>query len=261
MLALAKQKARPPNSACTGAPIEMICEGGEVAFVSKLIQESKLSYNKTRLQWFSSMLGKLGSVSTIAQRLKDVGCTNYAITEFIQGQKTRRWCVAWSWMNFRPAQNVARGTDAVDKVYLPFPTELDIPLELPLQTIVERITQAISQLERMEWRWNSKLMVGVGRSLDGNVWSRHARRKQKKSVIDADDEAMDTDSSRVKAAANTTSKQQDDEDDDTTTFGFKILSTSNVSTNACTITVRWLQGNDCVVFESFHGWLRRKLVG
>ena len=101
MLESAAAKSRPPNSACTGAKVEMVTPGGEVAFVTRMVNESlKL---EERVQWYSSMLGKLSSLSSIIEVLKEKGCTNWAVTEFVQGQRTRRWAVAWSWENLRPS--------------------------------------------------------------------------------------------------------------------------------------------------------------
>ena len=100
MLASAKAKQRPPLSACTGAEVEMVTPGGEVAFVSRMIQESLTLQG--RVEWYTSMLGKLGSVSVIVEKLKRVGVSNWAMTEFVQGSKTRRWAVAWSWGDMRP---------------------------------------------------------------------------------------------------------------------------------------------------------------
>lgn len=101
MLASSKAKQRPPFSACTGAEIEMVTAGGEVAFVSRMIQESLQLRNG--VQWYTSMLGKLGSLSVIVEKLKSVGVSNWAVKEFVQGSKTRRWGVAWSWADMRPS--------------------------------------------------------------------------------------------------------------------------------------------------------------
>lgn len=102
LLASAAAKSRPPHSACTGAEIEMVTLGGEVAFVSRMIDES--IGLKERVLWYTSMLGKLSSVGEVVERLKTVGVNNWAVTEFIQGQKTRRWAVGWSWGGLRPRQ-------------------------------------------------------------------------------------------------------------------------------------------------------------
>lgn len=78
----------------------MITPGGEITFVSNMITQSVNL--KTRVRWFTSMLGKLSSLSAIVQKLLDLDVENWAVTEFVQGKGTRRWAVAWSWMDWRP---------------------------------------------------------------------------------------------------------------------------------------------------------------
>ena len=78
----------------------MVTAGGEVAFVTRMIQESDVL--KNRVQWYSSMLGKLSSVSEVIEQLNKRGVENWAVTEFVQGTRTRRWGVAWSWGDMRP---------------------------------------------------------------------------------------------------------------------------------------------------------------
>ena len=78
----------------------MVTPGGEVAFVTRMIEES-LHLN-TRVQWYTSMLGKLSSVTEIVERLKENQNDNWCVTEFVQGTRTKRWAVAWSWADMRP---------------------------------------------------------------------------------------------------------------------------------------------------------------
>lgn len=80
----------------------MVTPGGEVAFVTRMIEESLTL--KTRCQWYTSMLGKLSSVSVLVNRLQSAGVQNWAIKEFVQGGKTRRWAIAWSFRGLRPKQ-------------------------------------------------------------------------------------------------------------------------------------------------------------
>ena len=79
----------------------MITAGGEVAFVTRMIEESLRLRNK--VQWYTSMLGKLHSVTILVEKLMELGNHNYAVTEFVQGTKTKRWAIAWSWGDRRPA--------------------------------------------------------------------------------------------------------------------------------------------------------------
>ncbi|KAK5944133.1 hypothetical protein PMZ80_003414 [Knufia obscura] len=258
--ALAKQKARPPNSACTGAPVEMICPGGEVSFVSQIVDESTLPANKTKIQWFSSMLGKLGSVTVIIDKLKETGCTNYAVTEFVQGQRTRRWCVAWSWLGLRPVQAVARGTDAVEKKHLPFPTEMKVLVDADVGATTRKLNEEFTKLDGMEWRWRSGLQAGIGRSMNGDVWSRHARRRQKRREVENHD-SMD-----VETAKHDNNHKEEELPEPN--FAFKIMvqpqnaemMTDVADPTTTVLKLRWLQGQDSTLFESFHGWLKRKLT-
>src|SRR5689334_14297734 len=93
MLSSAKDKARPPHSACTGAPVEMVCEGGEVAYVGRMLQESLRL--RDQVQWYTAMLGKATSLEVLVEQLRQNSIDNFAATEFIQGNKTRRWGLAW----------------------------------------------------------------------------------------------------------------------------------------------------------------------
>ena len=54
---------------CTGYVGEMCTPGGEVGFITRLIEESLVL--KDRVRWYSSMLGKLSSMTTLVQKLKD----------------------------------------------------------------------------------------------------------------------------------------------------------------------------------------------
>ena len=60
--------------ACTGSAEEMCTPGGEVGFITRLIEESLLL--KERVRWYSSMLGKLSSVTTLVQKLKEYGVSH-----------------------------------------------------------------------------------------------------------------------------------------------------------------------------------------
>ncbi len=99
----------------------MVTPGGEVAFVSRMIDESFALQDRVR--WYTSMLGKFSSLGTIVKILQDKGIGNYAVTEFVQGSKTRRWGLAWSFEDLRPRMDLARGVGSLPKALLPFPSE------------------------------------------------------------------------------------------------------------------------------------------
>lgn len=93
-------KGSPPSAICTGAEVEMICEGGDVGFVLQMVEESQKL--KTKVQWYTSMFGKLTSAYKVVDKLKEIGVTNWAISCLRAGNKTRRWAVAWSFGDRRP---------------------------------------------------------------------------------------------------------------------------------------------------------------
>lgn len=89
-----------PSAVCTGAEVEMICDGGDVGFAMRILEESVLLGQK--VQWYSCMLGRLESVQVLVTKLKDKGCQNWVVATLVPGKKTRRWVVGWSWGDLRP---------------------------------------------------------------------------------------------------------------------------------------------------------------
>ncbi|OJJ55122.1 hypothetical protein ASPSYDRAFT_93145 [Aspergillus sydowii CBS 593.65] len=237
MLASAEEKERPPFSACTGAEIEMVTPGGEISHVSRVITES--IQLKERVLWYTSMLGKLSSVSVLVEKLIELGNHNYAVTEFVQGNKTKRWAIAWSWTDLRPTVSVARGIPGFPKHLLPFPSEYTF--ELPDSSIDKVGSIADTELSSLHvhWVWRKNLAMGVGFAPE-NVWSRQYRRKMKMS----------------------NSEENPEVDEDKAALGFKMqLKVDPVEDKLVRAVVRWLKGTDSVLFESFCGMIKRKLEG
>ncbi|KAF8519352.1 S-adenosyl-L-methionine dependent methyltransferase [Hysterangium stoloniferum] len=116
-------KEGPPSGACTGAETEMITPGGEESFVLKMIHESTRENVRTRCRWFTSMLGKLGSVGTVVAEFRKLEIDNYIIAQFIQGE-TRRWAVGWSFGVDRLPDSLARPSGQSLASFLPLPTTL-----------------------------------------------------------------------------------------------------------------------------------------
>ncbi|GFG24790.1 putative methyltransferase-like protein C27D7.08c [Aspergillus udagawae] len=238
MIASAQAKERPPFSACTGAEVEMVTGGGEIAFVYRMIEESL--HLRERVVWYTSMLGKLSSVSVIVEKLTEHENNNYAVTEFVQGSKTKRWAVAWSWTDLRPSMKVARGIPGFPKHLLPFPSEFLFEIaDQSIDHISDKIDKELSSL-RIHWTWRKNLATGVGFAME-NVWSRQARRK-------------------LQISAGTAEMMEIDES--TAALGFKVqLKQDRLDEKRVRVVVRWLKGSDSVLFESFCGMLKRKMEG
>ncbi|GAT19611.1 DUF890 domain protein [Aspergillus luchuensis] len=236
LIASAEAKERPPFTACTGAEVEMVTTGGEIAFITRMIEESL--HLRERVIWYTTMLGKLGSVSVLIETLLEHKNNNYAVTEFVQGNKTRRWAIAWSWTDLRPTVSIARGTAAIPKHLLPFPSEYIFTTQSEsIDEVSSKIDTELSALH-VQWLWRKNLATGVGFAMQ-NVWSRQARRKMQNPDAMAEMGEID----ETKAA-----------------LGFKVqVKKDAIDEKGVRVIVRWLKGKDSVLFESFCGMLKRKV--
>ncbi|KAF1334274.1 Cell division cycle protein, partial [Globisporangium splendens] len=96
-----------PSTCCMGSSNEMVCPGGEVAFITNMIDDSLAL--RHRVVWYTSMIGKKSTVRKILAVLREKQIPQTRTTEFLQG-RTKRWGIAWT---FRA--DVASG-DASSKV-------------------------------------------------------------------------------------------------------------------------------------------------
>lgn len=241
MLTSAAKKSRPPSSACTGAPVEMVCEGGEVAHVERLLQES-LVLREKGARWYTSMLGKVTSLEVLVGRLREEGVDNFAVKEFIQGNKTKRWAVGWSFGGMRPGEGVARGLgSAVWKRLLP--PRVRIELEslgvAEAGKVVERIREVVGGLELLSWVCEGDKGRGVGRA-GGNVWGRAWRRKKARGKMEG-------------MGGGAEEKGEEEE----CKLGFEVK--VEVGMKETKVSLLWREGHDPSLFESLGGFLQGKL--
>ncbi|KAJ5247815.1 hypothetical protein N7468_002798 [Penicillium chermesinum] len=242
MIESAEIKANAPSSICTGDPVEMITPGGEVAFVTRMIDESLQL--RDRIQWYTSMLGSLSSLNPLIETLQKHGNHNYAVKEFVQGNKTKRWAIAWSWTDMRPAMTAARGIPKFAPKQLPFPADLTftLPMAISIDAASAGLNAELSELP-WYWLWDQRLSAGVGYTSE-NVWSRQARRKAKLAGEDGSASRLPTVPEKV-------------------ALGVRIkltLARGNKHTEQqVQVLISWVQGADSVLFESFCGMVKRKL--
>lgn len=243
MLKSAAKKSRPPHSACTGAPVEMVCDGGEVAFVSRILEESLIL--RQRVQWYTAMFGMVSSLEAMVETLRERGIDNYAVTEFVQGNKTRRWALAWSFGAMRPAQEVCRGMKATPwRKILPPIVEVEtmaFPVSDGVGRNADALTGLLDGLDLISWEWDRELLRGIGRARE-NVWSRAWRRKRKREESEGDKQ-----------------KTSIPADSEVCVFGFSVSIT--VKKTEAAITCRWREGHDESIFTSFCGFVKTRLQG
>lgn len=86
-----KKDLTKPTPALTLVSNELFCDGGEVAFVKWMIDES---FSAPKTGWYSAMVGIHSDVDPILHHLHKVAITNYKVIPIRFG--TRRWVVAWA---------------------------------------------------------------------------------------------------------------------------------------------------------------------
>ncbi|KAF2639509.1 hypothetical protein P280DRAFT_470156 [Massarina eburnea CBS 473.64] len=232
-------KSAKPNAICTGAEVEMLCQGGDLGFVSRMVEESLLLREK--VTWYTSMLGKLESAKAIITLLKSHGIENRAVGVVEVGTAaTKRWVVAWSFGDLRPPQSVAR-FERIANEFLPFPTEYRIELPEGYDgDAVMVIDRLLSSLD-LKWTWDGERMVGVGEAAQV-VWNRAYRReheRKKKEAALAGDRDRDT--------------QMHGQDEMKVALAFRV----SIDKAQRVVVIEWLKGRDRVIWESFCGMLHR----
>lgn len=78
-----------------GQSNELICEGGEEAFVVAMIKESKQF--ATQCQWFTTLVSKASTLPSVYRALQKVGAQQVKTIDMQQGQKQSR-IVAWTFV-------------------------------------------------------------------------------------------------------------------------------------------------------------------
>ncbi|RMZ17321.1 hypothetical protein D0860_00457 [Hortaea werneckii] len=237
-------KHAPPSAICTGSENEMICPGGNVGFVTRILDESL--HLRDRVQWYTAMLGKMSSLQRIVSKLKENGVSNFAVTCLQAGHRTKRWAVAWSFRDFRPRNDVARHGDLVHAV-LPSPTAQTIAVPMmSAEWAGNKVDATVKEID-VRWRWRAEIFTGVMET-KGNVWSRAARRK-KRFGGPTEGENVDV---RMK---NGDGAESDEGVEEEVALAVKIVCKTEE------VKLRWLRGNDYVLFTSFCGMMKRALTG
>jgi len=96
---LNKSKISKPLLNFSGQQSELWCEGGELAFITKMIHESFLY--RSQVLWFTCLVSKKDNLYKLTTLLKKVKAIEFKTIDMAQGQKVSR-ILAWT---FIPQQN------------------------------------------------------------------------------------------------------------------------------------------------------------
>lgn len=78
-----------------GQSNELWCEGGEVTFISRMIQES--AQYKNQVQWFTTLVSREAILPALIKQLRQLRIKDVEVIDMAQGQKRSRflaWCFA-----------------------------------------------------------------------------------------------------------------------------------------------------------------------
>lgn len=95
---LGKQSGRQPVLNFGGQGAELYCEGGEEAFIGRMVAESAM--HPMGCLWYTSLVSKSASLPGVYRALKQAGVRESRTIDMAQGQKKSR-IVAWTFLDRR----------------------------------------------------------------------------------------------------------------------------------------------------------------
>ncbi|KAJ7461731.1 S-adenosyl-L-methionine dependent methyltransferase [Mycena galericulata] len=218
--------------------------GGESSFVRRMVVESVGLGERCR--WYTSMLGKMSSVTEVVGALRAHAIDNYGITEFVQGS-TRRWAIVWSFSDLRLPDAVARIPNPQLQSLMPPRNTLRQPFRFAGQAM-EGLTEILSgvlvsvdgaRVVTSETSDDIDLPALIAYATT-NTWSRGARRK---NIISPEDQAT-VQPSAPKLICS---------------LRWIFPERSQVRNTEMFLECQWMQGKDRALFESFSSHVSRKV--
>ncbi|KAK5676404.1 hypothetical protein LTS10_011217 [Elasticomyces elasticus] len=249
-------KSAPPSAVCTGAENEMICPGGDVGFITRILEESLVL--RERVQWYTAMVGKMSSLQSVVALLKGEGVTNFAVCALQAGFRTKRWAVGWSFGDRRARVDVARCGELVLGV-LPVASAQTVSVGgVRKEGLGRKVDEVVRELD-VRWMWKGGEGVGVMEAKE-DVWSRAARRKKKFAENDgvAKEPELAKETGVVKeieVMKKTEVEMEGSSEDEEEIVGLAV----KITCEDGEIDIRWLRGQDHVLFESFCGLMKRSM--
>lgn len=177
------KKSYQAHAAPTASENELITRGGEVAFVSQMIDESiafsrpcPQTHTSTRKRkradppstggqsrtataisppppstWFTSLLGKSSSIPVLVTKLQSSGIDNYFLSSIRQAHTTR-WILGWSFSYRRIPDHLVRCSTRSTWKYLPKPNSF-------AYTPAYSTTESLSETFMEDWEQRLRMVV------------------------------------------------------------------------------------------------------
>ncbi|XP_043495887.1 RNA N6-adenosine-methyltransferase mettl16 isoform X2 [Polistes fuscatus] len=212
---LEKAKRHPPRNAPTGSDEELSVEGGELLFITRMIEESIQIGDKIKI--YTTMIGKRKNSLYFPKFLRRNGIKNFTWTEFCQGH-TKRWGLAWSFLSMETCDlrkaPVVRESNIPNIFKIHNSLEIQFPVGdeyLLIDDVVAKLKEIIADLQmniielekdqvtrKQSTKWVCQL---TARS---DTWS-HARRKRRLA------ERLNKDCKKIKLESTVVTEQTNTE--------------------------------------------------
>ncbi|XP_033321603.2 U6 small nuclear RNA (adenine-(43)-N(6))-methyltransferase isoform X1 [Megalopta genalis] len=181
-------KRLPPRNAPTGNQAELTIQGGERAFVKRMIDESIEMGGKIKI--YTTMFGRRSNLLFLLKLIKKRNIENATWTEFCQGH-TKRWGLAWTYLskdaiNLTSAPVIRKSGDYIAKLLRQKrPTEIQFPMKdkiLSFDNLIDSIEESMEELHVRIKELNLPIVDFNGWSCQlvarNDSWS-HSRRKRR----------------------------------------------------------------------------------
>ncbi|KAI9715566.1 MAG: hypothetical protein M1812_005870 [Candelaria pacifica] len=167
-----------------------------------------------------------------------------------------------------PFSEIARNIPSLPRNLLPFPNTYTFDLSSsPSVTIATNLNILLSSLD-LQWQYRPSIAAGIGFATK-NVWSRASRRQlkqQKQAIVEDKDRVAKKEEGDEDEDGDQDEDEEMSSEEDKVALGFKIeihriRKTEDEDKEGTEVRIRWLKGKESVLFESFCGMVRRKLIG
>lgn len=179
-------RPHPKNAFCASVP-EVVSKGGEIEYITKLINESKEL--KNRIKIYTTMIGHKSSLPPLKKLLREIGVVSFKQTEFCQGHTTR-WGLAWTFLDI----DLRKIPDSLvaAKQKLPKPLVWGVPhkndTDRKVDLVAEKLVKLFKDLEFdcREVKHVKNFMEFIMVALT-NTWSHQRRKRREKSRLNQSD--------------------------------------------------------------------------
>ncbi|GLH03479.1 U6 small nuclear RNA (adenine-(43)-N(6))-methyltransferase [Gryllus bimaculatus] len=172
----------PPHNGITGDLKELVAPGGEVAFILKMMDESKELGQKIKI--YTTMIGHKSSLAVLKLELTKLNVASLTETRFCQG-KTTRWGIAWTYDKNLTLQK-AYQTPSQKKSNTPMtyivPSEVVSDATMyTVEVISEKVITLLTEIQiKHKLKKKNKFMTMIEATALKNTWS-HQRRKKRQA--------------------------------------------------------------------------------